>query len=566
MKFFYLITKSTVGGAQTHIYQLSRYFIGKGDRVAVMSHPGGWLETQINADIKQNNADIKQNNAEGDFLYSDITYKIRGAIFSVWKALGSAFKETVYQKALEDEFKKIGLNFESQKQIDIIYNNKKIGVYRPDFVVENKILIELKSLPYLTDLEEKQLWHYLKGSNYRLALLVNFGGRKLQIKRWVYDKIRDKQFQRNSARYQRNSAYIRFYPNVFLANTLNPFKIARAMKEINRALRDFKPDLVSCHSTVAGFLGRLVIRKKIPTIFTAHGWAFTEGVPILRKYLAILAEKIAAHWSSRIICVSEFDKKLALRYRIASGDKLVTIHNGVETQKDADIKQNNADIKQNKTQKGADIKQNSADSNFIQRDSAWYQRKSALIKIVFVGRLDKQKDPLLLLEGFNSLSSELKNKSQISIIGEGPKRKKLEDFIKENGLEDKVILLGDLSREEVFEFLRKSDIFVLTSNWEGFPRSILEAMSSSLAVIATDVGGVREAVSQDCGILIKRAAQKELKEALEKLLKNPQLIRKMGEAAQKRVKKEFSLDRMFRETEGVYRGILGGLTSKINRS
>jgi len=185
---------------------------------------------------------------------------------------------------------------------------------------------------------------------------------------------------------------------------------------------------------------------------------------------------------------------------------------------------------------------------------------------VFVGRLDKQKDPLLLLEGFNSLSSELKNKSQISIIGEGPKRKKLEDFIKENGLEDKVILLGDLSREEVFEFLRKSDIFVLTSNWEGFPRSILEAMSSSLAVIATDVGGVREAVSQDCGILIKRAAQKELKEALEKLLKNPQLIRKMGEAAQKRVKKEFSLDRMFRETEGVYRGILGGLTSKINRS
>ena len=131
-------------------------------------------------------------NQNKDFLYEELTYKIRGAIFAVWKELGPAFKETVYQKALESELTKREIPFESQKPINIIYNGKKIGTYKPDFIVNNQILIELKVLPRLTQLEEKQIWYYLKGTNYKLALLVNFGGQKLQIKRWIYDKARQK--------------------------------------------------------------------------------------------------------------------------------------------------------------------------------------------------------------------------------------------------------------------------------------------------------------------------------------------------------------------------------------
>lgn len=127
-----------------------------------------------------------------DFLYPELTYKIRGAVFAVWKALGPAFKETVYQKAIEREFSKRKIPFISQKQIDIIYDGGKIGIYKPDFIVDDKILIEIKVLPRLTKLEEKQAWYYLKGTNYKLALLINFGGQKLQIKRWIYDKARQK--------------------------------------------------------------------------------------------------------------------------------------------------------------------------------------------------------------------------------------------------------------------------------------------------------------------------------------------------------------------------------------
>ena len=132
-------------------------------------------------------------------LYSDLTYKIRGAIFCVWKELGPAFKEVVYHKALKEEFRNRKIPFEDEKIIEIIYNGKKIGAYRPDFIMDKKIVVELKAIPAITPREEKQIWYYLKGTNHRLALLVNFGGEKLEIRRWIYDKNREKKFPRPSA-------------------------------------------------------------------------------------------------------------------------------------------------------------------------------------------------------------------------------------------------------------------------------------------------------------------------------------------------------------------------------
>lgn len=368
MKIFYLITKSEIGGAQVHVSQLMKYFTFKGNKVAIMSYPGGWLEKE----------------------------------------------------------------------------SKKLGV--------------------------------------------------------------------------------RFYPNQYFSNIPDPIKIFKAMKEVRKAVKDFEPDLISYHSTAAGFLGRLIIRNKIPTIFTAHGWAFTEGTPFFRRQLTILIEKIAGKFCSKIICVSDFDKKLALKYRIALPGKITVIYNGVETlQDDTDIKQKDAE---------------------------------GIIKIVFVGRLAKPKDPLLLLKAFNDLSSGLKNQANVFIVGDGPKREKLEKFIKENRLEEKVKLLGNMPREKVFETLRRSDVFVLVSNWEGFPYTIIEAMSFGLAIIASDVGGLKEAISGSCGILVKRGDREELKKALERLLRDTFLIEGMGQNALKRVRDNFSLRRMLEKTEEIYQSTI----------
>jgi len=133
-----------------------------------------------------------------DFLYEKETYLIRGACFKVWKEFGGAFKEKVVDRALEEELKSRDLKVESQKTIDIYYRGKKIACYKPDKIINNSILLEIKCKPFLTKEDERQFWLYLKGSEYKLGLLINFGPKKLEIKRRIYDKARQR-FQRRSA-------------------------------------------------------------------------------------------------------------------------------------------------------------------------------------------------------------------------------------------------------------------------------------------------------------------------------------------------------------------------------
>jgi ATP-dependent DNA helicase RecG len=126
-----------------------------------------------------------------DLLYKDLTYKIRGCLINAKNKIGAGHRENIYQKALAEEFKKSGLQFKHEKTIDINYEGKKIGIYKPDFIVEDKIIVELKALPLMGAVQERQLWKYLKGSTYKLALLANFYGRGVEIKRIIYETARE---------------------------------------------------------------------------------------------------------------------------------------------------------------------------------------------------------------------------------------------------------------------------------------------------------------------------------------------------------------------------------------
>lgn len=123
-----------------------------------------------------------------DFLYEEESYKIRGACFAVYNSLGGGIKEKIIEKALIKELALLNLKVSNQERIEILYKGEKIGVYVPDIVVNNSIIIELKSKPFLTQEDEKQFWGYLKGSKYELGFLINFGPQKLTIKRYIYTK------------------------------------------------------------------------------------------------------------------------------------------------------------------------------------------------------------------------------------------------------------------------------------------------------------------------------------------------------------------------------------------
>jgi len=131
------------------------------------------------------------NEENGNLLYENLTYQIRGACFDVWKKFRGGFKESIVDKALSIEFKSRNLKVEDQKRIDIYYNNEKVGTYIPDKIVEDKVLIEIKSKPYITKEDERQFWKYLQASKYKIGMLINFGSEGLEIMRRIYDKARE---------------------------------------------------------------------------------------------------------------------------------------------------------------------------------------------------------------------------------------------------------------------------------------------------------------------------------------------------------------------------------------
>lgn len=121
-----------------------------------------------------------------DLLYEDLTYKLRGVFFKVYNTLGFGHRESVYQNALVAEFNKQKIPFKEESRLGVIYDGAKVGTYTPDFLIDDKIILEIKSVEFLSKDAEKQLIYYLKGTNYKLGFLVNFGSSRLEIKRKIW--------------------------------------------------------------------------------------------------------------------------------------------------------------------------------------------------------------------------------------------------------------------------------------------------------------------------------------------------------------------------------------------
>ena len=126
-------------------------------------------------------------------LYKDESYIIQGIAFDIYKQFRNSHKEKVYHNAFCLGLTYKGLKVEKEKRLNIYYEDKKVGTYTPDIIVNDIILIELKAKPNITKEDVKQFWYYLKGSKYKLGFLINFGAQKgVQIKRRVYDTARKK--------------------------------------------------------------------------------------------------------------------------------------------------------------------------------------------------------------------------------------------------------------------------------------------------------------------------------------------------------------------------------------
>lgn len=306
----------------------------------------------------------------------------------------------------------------------------------------------------------------------------------------------------------------------------NPLDLLAFIK-IYALLHHEKFDIVHIHSTKAGLLGRLAARlARVPAVlFTAHGWAFTEGRSLWKRHLLALMECFAARFCTRIICVSEHDRQLALKFKVARHATLAVIHNGVDPRP------------------------------FLQADGTKIRRQldlEGVAVLTFVGRLAPPKDPFTLLKACTFLDGDFK----VLLVGEGPLRTAAARLARQNGLSDKVILTG--ARHDVPDILAASDAFVLPSRWEGLPLTVIEAMMAGLPVVASRVGGVSELVDEGVtGFLVPPSDPKALARALKTLLEDESLRRRMGQAGRAKALEHFTLELMLRRTQTLYEDLLG---------
>jgi glycosyltransferase involved in cell wall biosynthesis len=308
---------------------------------------------------------------------------------------------------------------------------------------------------------------------------------------------------------------IPYYPLRHLVRPIHPWRDARAALEIRAYLKWLRPDLVSAHSSKAGWLCRLVgTQLGIPALFTAHGWSFTTGVPALPARLYRWVERLTAGLADRIITVSEYDRQLALRYRVVSPAKLVTVHNGMP-----------------------DV-----------APALRAEPERCPPRLVMIARFEPQKDHTTLLRALAQLKA---TPWELDLIGDGPLRAQAGALVAELGIGQRVRFLG--FRRDIGEQLAAHELFLLISHWEGFPRSILEAMRAGLPVVASDVGGVRESVLQgQTGFVVPPQDVGALSARLETLLGDPGLRARLGAAGRRRYEQHFTFERMFEETLAVY--------------
>jgi len=125
------------------------------------------------------------------YKYSELTSKIIGCAMRVHSALGNGFQEVIYQRALAIEMTDSGLSFQREMEMPVYYKERQIGTRRVDFLVEDVISVELKTLIKLEDAHLAQAINYLEAYNLEIGLLINFGARSLEFKRVVNKKYKN---------------------------------------------------------------------------------------------------------------------------------------------------------------------------------------------------------------------------------------------------------------------------------------------------------------------------------------------------------------------------------------
>jgi len=302
------------------------------------------------------------------------------------------------------------------------------------------------------------------------------------------------------------------------------------MREV---MRQGQYQIAHCHGMRAALYARLAsltLHPRPKLVFSIHGFAAPYYPPPKRQALLALERSLA--WATDAwVCVSGAERDALLRSGVAPAARVYLIRNGIEWRRFASVQEQRASMRK-----------------------ALRMPADAFVATT-VCRLYRPRDLSTLLRAFQQVRVALPQ-AHLLIVGDGPLRDKVEQEMAALSLTQVVHLLG--MRRDVPQILGATDVFVLASRgWEGLPLTVLEAMAASMPVVASDVGGTREAVLEgDTGYLFQPGDAAALALRLRALANDPGLARQMGQRGQARVQELFTAERMARETAALYEQLL----------
>ncbi len=338
----------------------------------------------------------------------------------------------------------------------------------------------------------------------------------------------------------RNKNFVQESKGIF-NNTIGlPIKRSASFTDISNILRMRKIilqnnyDIVHCHSTKAGFVGRLAtFASRHPNvIYSPHGFMFCDNRILMKRFFYLKMEKYLGYVTRRLVAVSGSERDLALEHNIVPNKKIITLYNSIDP---------------------------SDFDDFIYKNRVREKLKDGSeIILGTVGRLYYQKDPITLIKSFKIINDQFPN-TKLIIVGDGPLEQVCIKLIDKLGLKSKIDLAGYQKNSKAF--YKMFDIFMLSSHYEGLPYALLEAMSMGIPSVGTDVVGIKDLIFNGrTGYLSKEEDYKGLADAVINLLSNPQLLSDFSENAKKITRENFNFNNGIKEYQEFYSTVCLGTT------
>ena len=327
-----------------------------------------------------------------------------------------------------------------------------------------------------------------------------------------------------------------------MQRSINPLSDYYAYKKIKKIIQEFKPDIVHTHASKAGAIGRMAaIHCGVPIIVhTFHGHTFHGYFSPFKTRIFKAIERYLSRKSTAIVTISEIQKKeLTEKYEVCSKEKTHVIPLGF------DLKRFTENVKEKR-------------KDFRKK----YNLKEEEIAIGIIGRLAPIKNHFLFIDAFEFVLNSANRKIKALIIGDGETREELTNYIaaksvtdaSKKNLKEKIIFTSWINEVDVA--LAGLDLVCLTSKNEGTPVSLIEAQAASKFIISTDVGGIRDILHPDCGLLSASEDLANFKANLLLAVNNFEEMNAQAGIASEEVIKKFSYTRLCYDMKILYKKLL----------